>query len=215
MRKLLLILIPTLFLFSCDSFLKKNILIDNPSAEELTVVIDGKDYTITPFTSTKLEIAKGEYQIKATQNEEEIFNEKVNITDNGVLNTTKATYVIWTDLYLLDLDEYSLYAAQELNNVDTEVNGNHYEAVTFEVFEATPFINEHWDIGLEEFWPEDVDITSGDFAKKSKIYRLEDLESEWGFYGDYDFSDLSDEDFEQFMDSLINEIEVEDTALVE
>lgn len=211
MRKLLLILMPTLFLFSCDSFIKKNILIDNPSAEELKVVIDGKDYTITPYTSTKIEIAKGEYQIKATQNEEEIFNEKVNIVDNGVLNTTKSTYVIWSDLYLLDIDKYSELAATELNNVDTEVNGNHYESVTFEVYENDVFITENWDYGLEEFWPEEVDLTGIGFIKKSKIYRLEDLESEWGFYGDYDFSDLSDEDFEVFMDSLLNEIELEDS----
>lgn len=211
MKKLLLFLIPALFIFSCDSLLKKNVLIDNPSDQDLTVLIDGKNYIITPYTSTSVELAKGEYQIIAKQNEQEIFNEKVNIIDNGVLNTTKSTYVIWSDLYLLDLDQYNEYASTELKNVDTEVNGNHYESVTFEVFEGTPFISQNWDFGLEEFWPEEVDLTAGNFSKKSKIYRLEDLESEWGFYGDYDFSDLSDEEFELFMDSLLTEIELEDT----
>lgn len=204
-------LIPALFIYSCETFLQKNVLIDNPTEQDLNVVINGKEYTITPYTSTKVELAKGEYQIVAQQNNEEIFNEKVNITDNGVLNTTKSTYVIWTDLYLLDIDKYNEYASTELKNVDTEINGNHYESVTFEVLKGKTFIAQNWDFGLEEFWPEEVDLTAGNFSKKSKIYRLEDLESEWGFYGDYDFSDLSDEEFELFMDSLLTEIELEDT----
>jgi len=215
MRKVLFILLPVLFLFACDSILIKTILIDNPSDKELEVVIDGKNYSIAPYTSTKIEIAKGEYQVKANQEENEIFDKKVNIIDNGVLNTTNSTYVIWSDLYVLDLDNYAKYAEEELKNVDTEINGNHYEAVTFEVFEGTPFIQENWDYSLEEFWPEEVDISGNDYVKKSKIYRIEDLESEWGFYGDYDFSEASDEEFEQFMDSIINEIELEDSSIVE
>lgn len=211
MKKLLFMLIPALFIYSCSSVLQKNILIDNPSNQDLIVTIDGETYEISPYTSKEIEIAKGEYLVIAKQDGEEVFNQKINITDNGVINTTKSTYVVWTDLYLSDIDNYAEIAKAELNNVDTEIEGNHYESVTFQVFKGDPFIAENWDFGLQQFWPQEVDLTSTTFAKKSKIYRLEDLESEWGFYGDYDFSDLSDEDFEQFMDSLINEIELEDS----
>ncbi|MCB0510841.1 MAG: hypothetical protein KDC82_08755 [Bacteroidetes bacterium] len=202
-------------LSSCSSLFTKKVSIDNPSDLDLTVVVDGTEYLIPAYSSELVELPKGEHAVVASSDGQEIFNETVSVTDNGILNVTLATYVVWKDLYLEDLDDYASYAASALDNKDHEVNNNVYEEVDFVVFENMSFIGEDWDYGIDEEWPMEVDISSGNYVVKSKVYRLEDIEAEWGFYGDFDFSEYSDEELNAFLDSLIQAEGWEDSIEVD
>lgn len=190
-------------LSSCASLFTKEVYIDNPSDLDIKVVVDGTEYLISAYSSELVKLPKGEHDVVASNDEQEIFNATVSITDKGILNVTGATYVVWKDLYLEDLDDYDSYAAGALNNEDHEINNNVYEEVDFVVYENESFILKNWDFDVDQDWPSEVDISSGNYVVKSKVYRLEDIEAEWGFYGDFDFSEYSDEELNAFLDSLI------------
>lgn len=199
-------------LSSCSSLFTKEVYIDNPSDLDIKVVVDGTEYLIPAYSSELIKLPKGEHAVVASTDEQEIFNETVGITDKGILNVTGATYVVWKDLYLEDLDDYSSYAAGALNNENHEINNNVYEDVDFVVYENESFIAKIWDFDLDQEWAKEVDISSGNYVVKSKVYRLEDIEAEWGFYGDFDFSEYSDEDLNAFLDSLIQAEDWEDSV---
>jgi hypothetical protein len=147
--------------------------------------------------------------IVAEVNNEEIFNETISITSEGLLNPTKAFYVVHKELYLIDQSKYEDHAVNALQRQDHEIAGKTYQDVDFTMFEDQAFIPKAWDFGIDEELPEEIKTTSGDFQVISKLYRVADLEKTWGFFGDYDFSQISDAELQQFLDSLAQDLELD------
>lgn len=203
----------SLFLLSaCTSFFNNEIIIDNDDFSTMHLTVDGKTQELAGYTTLTLKLPKGEHEFTAVIEGEAIFDSTITIKENGLVNLMKNTYVVWHDLYLKNPDEYEKYATEALKNEDVKIANKLYEDVQFEVYEGDVFIPKNWDFGLDEEWPEEVDF-SGEYAVKGKIYRLIDLEESWGFYQDFDFSDKTDEELNQFLDSLINDVANDSTAV--
>lgn len=204
-------LVLPLFLFLLSACTTK-VVVDNPSEVDINVSIDGKEYNIAALDQQVVELKKASAQIITTDADgTELLNETVDITGEGVINATNTTYVIWQDIYCL-AENYELYK-DKLNLKDLiEVNGKEYEEVDFTLAE-TPFIAKSWDYDLNESFPDSVDL-SNMYALKTKIYRVQELEDEFGYFGDIDFSSFEEAEVQSFMDSLKQVLGVQDEEVL-
>lgn len=186
-----------LFLFSAC---KSKVIIDNPTDYAITVSIGDEKYEIAAASFVEIELSKKVVNIiaKDTANNE-LINEMIAITGDGVINPTKSTYIIWTDLYCKPEDYEAFKDKLDIKEV-VIVNDKEYEAVDFEIKE-TVFIAKDWDLNLNESFPDSVDI-SNDFVIKSKLYNVPQLEAEFGYFGNMDFTDYNESEVNAFMDSL-------------
>jgi len=139
----------------------------------------------------------------------------VSITSNGVLNLCEAIYVVHKEIYLADQDKYADYAESALDLKDVAVNDKTYQNVDFEVYEETVFVPQNWDYGAREKLPEEINASEGEYAVVSKLYRVDSLEKDWGFYGDFDFTGNSDAELQVFLDSLNQHIQLLEDSLAE
>lgn len=196
-KKFLFLPVVLLVLLSSCTF---QVVIDNPTDMNLKVSLDDKEYDIAAFAQQEVELKKAEVRIVAKDEEgNEILNETVQIAGAGIINPTRTTYVIFKDLYCLP-ENYDLFKS----NLDIKeivvVNDKEYESVDFTLVEDL-FIPKTWDYNLNESFPDSVNLEKG-YVVKSKIYRVEDIESEFGYFGDIDFTDFDEADVNAFMDSL-------------
>lgn len=211
------LLIISILLFGCETEKNVEIVVDNPSELDFSFSLKEEAYTVSALSKTTLKLKEGVYFLWI-QNEigDTLLNDSIYIFSNGLLNPTKSTYVVWNDLYLENFDEYEQIARSALNIQDSIfINDKEYNDVDFDVYENQVFIEKTWDFGVFEDWPEEIDLYSKSTVKKSKIYRLADLEEEWGYWGTFDFNDYTEEEFQQLLDSLLNEadLEIETTAV--
>lgn len=185
-----------LFLSACTS----KVTIDNPTPDDITVSVNGTEYEIPAYDQKEVDLKNAPASIIAKDLEgNELLNEIVLITGDGILNVTRSLYIIWTDLYCQP-DEFDTYKSK-LNLKDlVVVNDKEYEMVDFELTEDV-FISKKWDYNLNESFPDSVDLKNI-FSIKSKVYRPDDLEAEFGYLGDLDFTESEDKDVKAFMDSL-------------
>lgn len=210
MKKLGSILfIGVLFLSSCSSFFKVEVVVDNPSEQALTFTLDEKSYEIAGKDFQSVKIVKGEHYLMAEQDGKIIFDGTVSITQKGIINLTQSKYILHQELYLKDQANYVTYAEEELNLKDIEIDNKMYQNVDFVVFEDEVFVPMQWDYSFNEDLPAEITTSNGDFEIVSKLYRQEDLEKAWGFNGDFDFSGNSDTDLQAFLDSVANYLQPE------
>lgn len=185
-----------------------SVVIDNPLETNINVTIDGKTYDLIAYEQLELDMKNTATHVITTDAAgEELLNETIDISGDGVLNATKSTYVIWRDLYCLPADYEKYIGMLNLKEL-IAVNGKEYEEVDFTLTEAS-FIPKTWDYNLNEIFPDSVDI-SNKYSIKSKIYRPGNLEEEFGYFGgDIDFSDYDDADVNAFIDSLTKVLDLE------
>ncbi len=179
---------------------KSKVILDNPTDSDIVVSLDGTNYELLAYDQKVLELKKSTMLLIAKDVEgNEILNESINITGDGVMNPTRTMYVIWKDMYCLP-EDYDTYKGNlDLKKMVT-VNDKEYEMVDFTLVEDL-FIAKNWDFDLNESFADSVDLKNK-FLVKSKIYRVEDLETEFGYFGDIDFSDFDETEVQSFMDSL-------------
>lgn len=218
-HKIYLIFIPFIILASCNSEKSFEVTIDNPSEFDFSFSLNKEEYSVNAMTELMLEMNEGMHFF-FIQNEmgDTLLNDSIAIFSDGLLNPTKNTYVVWNDLYLEDFEQYDNIAKELLNIKDSIlIDDKEYNDVDFDVYENQVFIEKKWDFGVFETWPEEIDLYAQSEVKKSKIYRLADLEEEWGYWGTFDFNDYSEEAFQQLLDSLLNEadLEIDSNELVE
>ena len=198
------ILLLLILLSSCTT----KVLIDNPTDLDITVSVDGKDYMVAAYESQSVDLKKATVNVTSKDEEgNEFMNEDVEITGEGVLNATNSTYVIWNDIYCSPEDYERLKVNLDLKDI-VIVNEKEYEEIDFTVLEDA-FIPKNWNYGLDEIFPDSVDLVN-DYAIKSKIYNVQELEDEFGYFGDLDFSEYEEEDINSFIDSLKQVLESEE-----
>jgi hypothetical protein len=192
-------------LVSCSWFKKYDVLIDNPTSFRIFVEIGDETYEIEAYSFEEIKLKSGEHKVVAWSDETEVFFDNVvKIDGDGILNPTLTTYVLWKDLYVNDMADYEKYAAEVLKIRDqVTIADKTYNDVDFTVYEKWPFIKALWNFGLFEPWTDELDIHSGNYQLKSKIYRVEDLEEEWGYWGEFDMADYTEQDFKNLIDSIL------------
>lgn len=198
-------------LLSCNTEKSFEITIDNPTELDFSFTLNEEKHTVNALGQLTLELEKGTYffQIK-NEIGDTLLNDSIDIFNNGILNPSQSTYVVWNDLYIEDFENYDKRAQEILSIRDSiSIDDKEYNDVDFDVYENQVFIDKNWDFGIFEDWPEEIDLYSHSEIKKSKIYRLADLEEEWGYWGTLDFSDYAEEEFQHLIDSLLNEADLE------
>lgn len=204
-KKLLFLPVVLLVLVSACTF---KVVIDNPTDMNLKVSLDDKEYDVAAFDQKEVELKKSDVKIIAKDTEgNEILNGTVKITGEGIINPTRTTYVIWKDLYCLSEDYASFKSNLNIKEM-VLVNDKEYESVDFTLVDDL-YILKNWDYNLKESFPDSVNLEKG-YVIKSKIYRVEDLENEFGYYGDLDFTDYDDSDVNAFLDSLRQMLKLSD-----
>jgi len=229
-KNLSLVIFLSVVLTSCNFFDTYEIVLDNPTENELSIVVDENVHTLEPFSHKVIKLKAKEYNFVVSaklfdyhvhdhHDDEEhahdeftetiILDTMLTISQDGIFSPALHTYILWKDLYLENMDKYSDYAAKELNiKPQISINNKSYNDVDFTIISNQLFIPKNWDYGLFEPWSDNVDVYSKNFVVKSKVYRLEDLEEEWGYWGEFDMSDYTDEDFKNLLDSLLKREEV-------
>lgn len=198
-------------LLSCNTKKGFEITIDNPTELDFSFSFNENKYSVNAMNELVLELTAGVHYF-FIQNEigDTLLNDSIVILNTGLLNPTKSTYVVWNYLYLENFENYDKRAQEILNIRDSiSIDDKEYNDVDFDVYENQVFIEKSWDFGVFEDWPEEIDLYSQSEIKKSKIYRLADLEEEWGYWGTFDFSDYTEEEFQQLIDSFLSEADLE------
>ncbi|MEX0596760.1 MAG: hypothetical protein WD512_09680, partial [Candidatus Paceibacterota bacterium] len=166
-------------------------------------------FEILSYSSIELDLVKGEHLFIAQIDGEEVFNETISITSEGLLNLTKSTYVVHKELYLLDQEKYNEFAEKALNRKDHQIAGKTYQDADFKVYEGETFIPKIWEFGANEELPKEIKTSTEAYEVISKLYRLNDLEKLWGFYGNFDFTETGDKELKQFLDSLAQDLKLD------
>jgi hypothetical protein len=157
--------------------------IDNPNTENLYISVNDKEYVIFGLDMLVLELAKGSYQFRGTNETKSLnFSQQQKITSDGILNPSKASYVLWTD-------SYSTETLKPIEHIDS-IQGNSYTNLQLEVLDSF-FIPKEWDYALFESWKGQLQYHSIKTIEKSKIYRLSAFEKTWGFQSMKDSDQLS------------------------
>lgn len=177
------------------------LIIDNPTNKNIVVTLNEKQYDVKAQSNTIIEIKKGKTTMQVSNNNENnSLTQTININDDGLLNPTQSTYVVFTDLYCLE-NEYEQYAKHLNTKKVVVVNNKEYEEVDFQVFEDV-FIPKNWDYDLNTPFPKELEIKNN-YLVKSKLFSVAQLEKEFGYIGNIDFSDYeSEEDVQHYLDSL-------------
>jgi hypothetical protein len=210
-NKLVILFVPLLLFISCKFDKNYEVSIDNPSEIDFSFSLNEEKYSVNALGETTLSLKEGKhYFLILNALGDTLLNDTIKVFNDGLLNPTQSTYVVWSDLYLEDFEEYETYAQEVLNIQDSIlIDYKEYNDIDFNVFENQIFIPKDWDFGVFEEWPKEIDLYSERVIKKSKIYRLADLEEEWGYWGTFDFNDYGEEEFQQLIDSLLNESDLE------
>lgn len=189
------------FVLLCNCSDKAHVVvIDNPKQENIKVRIKDSIHEIYGFGSITIPLKSNTYSVSAyTQNDSLFFNKDVLISSDGILNPHLLTYVKWNDLYSVNGENH--YAKEIV------VNNNTFKNVDFEVYENQYFIPKTWDYNLFEPWKSSIQYYFKKDAIKSKIYRVEDLEKEWGFKLDFETQEFTIKQLDSIVKSINLKIE--------
>lgn len=199
-KKIISILSVVLLLASCSH----EVLIDNPTNNDVKVIVKGKEVLVKANSTQKIKVAKGLNSILSIASSgDTLVNENVEIFNEGLLNVTKSNYAIWKDVFCEEAD-YERYKAK-LNLKDTVVVGE-LEFVDIDlVLLNDVFIAKTWDLGIDKNMPESVEIAEDEkFKIVSKIYHVAELKEVFNYYGDYDFTNLTEEEINKLINNREN-----------
>jgi hypothetical protein len=199
-KKIISILSVVLLLASCSH----EVLIDNPTKNDVKVIVKGKEVLVKANSIQKMKVAKGLNSILSIASSgDTLVNENVEIFNEGLLNVTKSNYAIWKDVFCEEAD-YEKYKVK-LNLKDTVVVGG-LEFVDIDlVLLNDVFIAKTWDLGIDKNMPESVEIAEDEkFKIVSKIYHVAELKEVFNYYGDYDFTNLTEEEINKLINNREN-----------
>jgi len=186
-------------IFSCNPIQEYSVIIDNPRDQDIVVIIQEKEYEVPGFGSQTIILKDGKYNILASINDSCFFSDNIQINSDGILNTHQETYVLWTDLYV---SKQKYYNKNELDIKNVEINGKKYNNVDFTIYKNKNFISKKWDFGWDEPWGNELKFYFFNSQKRSKIYRLTDLEEVFGYGETPDFIGYTIEDLRKKLDQL-------------
>ncbi len=150
-------------------------MLDNPTNQAVTVVIDDKSYTLEPNTEQALMLTQGEHKIKADAVGERRFI-VYNSIAGGLINPTLSNYILVKQIYATEnsthaesLQRSQQYSAKVITIDGVEIEGN------FTLYNRL-FITNQWDYGVHEDFPEEAVMSNSVNATfKTKIYNEKDF----------------------------------------
>ena len=136
--------------------------IDNPTNNEIKLVIDGKEIAIPPNTRINHTFEYGKHNIAYNNESFEIVVKPVKFNGHGFINPTQSNYILHTFIYATDntSDEtYDKLYEKTLNKIEVNLNGQQVE-VELPIKVVNDFFIEdrdnRWDYFIDENMPDEV-----------------------------------------------------------
>ena len=170
-------LILSLMLFvACE---EGNVELDNAGDEFLYVTVDELRHDMAPHSMKLLELKKGRHKILITDREGKTLEEETfEVNKGGVLNVSKHSYIVWTDLYWASSEENSKLRETKLQEEALEIDGQEYVGEFLELDAEQLYIESEWDYGLREEFPASLwglEFAQEKWSIKRKIFRKKEL----------------------------------------
>ncbi len=140
--------------------------IDNPTEQVMQVFLDGKEYSIAPDQTVRIDLTQGKHQVsKDNAVNADTFNVR-NV--RGTVNVTRSTYVIFSLPYGSGQNTDSIFRSQQ-----TKIDGKVYYGKI--KLDSSLFIQDYY-YGLKENFP-GLTLKSdyGTNKLRSKIFRKDDF----------------------------------------
>ena len=106
--------------------------------------------------------------------------------------------MLWTDLYKINQKANT----KKLKQKDFYINEKLYENVDFIIYDDSIFISKVWDFNINEPWEESLNYYFLNSELKSKIYRINDLEKEFGYGPLPDFTEYTIQELKNRVNTL-------------
>lgn len=136
--------------------------IDNPTNNEIKLVIDGKEIAIPANTRINHTFEYGKHNIAYNNESFEIVVKPVKFNGHGFINPTQSNYILHTFIYATDntSDEtYDKLYEKTLNKIEVNLNGQQVE-VELPIKVVNDFFIEdqdnRWDYFIDENMPDEV-----------------------------------------------------------
>ena len=168
-------------------------LIDNPTANEIKLVIDGKDVVIPANSKIKYTFEYGKHNLAYNNESFDIVVKPVKFDGTGIINPTQSNYMLHTFIYATDntSDEtFDKLYEKTLNKVDVIIDGEQVQ-IELPVKVVNDFFIEdednRWDYSIDEKIPDEIseklNKNQSYQARKIKMYReseyLKFLKEDW------------------------------------
>lgn len=177
---LFLSLLGVMLYVSCKSD-RSIVVVDNPTDQAITFVIDATTYTLDPKSNIELSLSIGAHTLTSPSGKRTTFT-KQEYEEKSLLNPLEANYVIVTTAYTDSDKERNIFLEQMYRLI--ELNGRYYYGplqVINAPYTARTASGEPWQYGLDEDFEDRISVNAGGSTsiniKKAKIYRAEDFES--------------------------------------
>lgn len=155
--------------------------IDNPTANEIVIAIDGKELVIPANSKTSYTFEYGKHSLAYNNQTINFVVKPAKFSGSGFINPTQSNYMFHTFIYATDntTDEaYDKMYEKTLNKVTVILNGKKEEIeYPVKVVNDVFIEDEHnrWDYNIDEEMPEEVSerINSNQAyqVRKTKVYR--------------------------------------------
>ena len=168
-------------------------LIDNPTANEIKLVIDGKDVVIPANSKIKYTFEYGKHNLAYNNESFDIVVKPVKFDGTGIINPTQSNYMLHTFIYATDntSDEtFDKLYEKTINKVDVIIDGEQLQ-IELPVKVVNDFFIEdednRWDYSIDEKIPDEIseklNKNQSYQARKIKMYReseyLKFLKEDW------------------------------------
>jgi hypothetical protein len=151
-----------------------NVEVDNGGNAYLKVYIDAQSYVLEPGMTKALSLDEGLHSIKVMDIKDEVLRDTVfEVSEGGLLNLGRSEYLIWKDVFS---PQSTLPYRQELLDsrelvIDKKVFSIEYDTLPRNQL----YVEQYWDYGLEESFPEKVygwELDKGEkYMFKTKLVR--------------------------------------------
>ncbi|NUF50525.1 hypothetical protein [Gilliamella sp. ESL0250] len=165
-------------------------MIDNPTPNEIKVVVDGKELTIPAKSSVNYTFDYGKHTLSYGDQSLNFIAKPSTTDSSGLINPTQSNYYLLTTFYTtsnVSDETYDKLIAKHLNSVPVIINGEQQELELPVKVINDVFIErrkDFWDYSVDEPYPDEVTLRGkGQFqSQKIKLFRedsfIESLKSE-------------------------------------
>lgn len=150
---LLSVLLTSMSMVGCQD--TGNVYLDNGGNERLTVVIDQTRHDLGPAARKLIELPPGTHRISVAGDDGKIrMDTTVSVVNGGLINPAGGTYLVWKEVFA---PQSSLSLRKQLlKPTPLKMEGFVYDIEYVVLPKNQLFIEQVWDLGLNESFPKTV-----------------------------------------------------------
>lgn len=152
------------------------LIIDNPTAASITVVVNEETYTVPAGEYVKASLPFGEWTYTVSLNGQEVWSFQKQSTDGkAILNPTMSMYIEERQLYGDEQAETIALTKGDIENTTVCIDGKNYEWYNLKAYTGLYFAQER-DYGIDEESPESTAVPVGaSYATKDELFRKQQI----------------------------------------